>query len=218
MRDVVDGRNREGAPSSMGWKLSLIAVRSEEPGMTPPDWLAEEGYDLERAEHLILEEALYPSPGVAIARWNQHLLILSDDLTHGLLDVQPSNRERSRLLEAFAEQELFVASLHSVSEYYSYATYRNGSRTRYFIGYDGMHGVCQEGTPLDWETDYWTSSSSPSIDAEFDGEGAVMHFLSIPLGCRLDRTPQTFFEQPVLRYGKTSFLCNLAARLKSFWS
>lgn len=202
----------------MGWKLSLIAVRAGEPGVLPPEWLAEEGYDLERAEHLVLEEALYPSPGVALARWNDHLILLSDEIVESLLDLRPPGQQKNRLLDALVDRELFVASLHSGSDYYSYAVYRNGSRTRYFAGYGGLHGVCQEGTPFDWEAEYWAGAGGSPKDCQFDGEAAVMHLLSIPLGCRLDLAPQSFFEQPVLRYRKTSFLCNLAARLKTFWS
>lgn len=194
--------------ASVGWKLNLLARRTQ-PGDDFDGLARALGFEAPARETISFERALHPSPGVALAHWNDHLLLLSSPLVEPLLQSPSPNAATRGILEVLGPQPLLVATLHSVTNLYGYALFENGKLIRGRTGAadDGL--IWQQGSPFEWEH---------SEEDEFDGEQAVFTFLSSALGCSLDTASDQLYSLPLKRYhaaglvGKLKRLLGLGAK------
>lgn len=183
----------------MGWKLNLLARRAQ-PGDDFDGLARALGFEAPARETVSFERALHPSPGVALAHWNDHLLLLSSPLVEPLLSSPSPSASARATLEALGPQPLRVATLHSVTNLYGYALFENGKLIRGRTGAadDGL--IWQQGSPFEWE--------QPEED-EFDGEQAVFHFLTPALGWSLDTASDQLYSLQLKRYHAAGLVAKL---------
>jgi hypothetical protein len=176
----------------MGWKFSLIGIPVESP--PDPDRLAQQlGFPVSVKE-TTLDQSLYPAPRLAIGFWNQALLLSSEPLTEKLL-LDDKGDNRAEVLSHLPKADVYAAQVHSVSDFYAFALFRNGSIVRRRVGCADEGDMIVEGRPFEWETRHLE-------DGWFDGEGAVFYFMAPLLGAPFDQTPDEFFETPFREYTK----------------
>ena len=183
----------------VGWKLNLLARRSR-PGDNFDALARAFGFDPPAAERLPLERALHPSPGVALAHWNDHLLILSSSLANGLLASPLPDATGRKALAVLGPGRVLAATLHSVTNLYGYALYESGKLVRGKTGAADEGVIWEQGQAFDWEKS-WLE--------DFDGEQAVFSFLSECFGSPLDVGSEQLFALEVCRYATS-----LSGRLK----
>ncbi len=175
----------------MGWKLSVVARPSQ--SSDSPNGIAEQlGYSVNTSEAITLDRGLYPAPGVAVGCWNEHLILLSEDLAETLLSEPEPTAQVRHLVGLIGPSKLFVGMLHSVTDLYGYALFENGRLVRGRVGAADEGVIWQHGTPWDWEPK----------EEEFEGEQAVFTFLSEVFGSPLDMADDKLFKTEFQRYRK----------------
>ncbi|MBS2036841.1 hypothetical protein JST97_17755 [bacterium] len=178
----------------MGWKLNILA-RPQQPGDDLEAIARCLGFDGQPCEQILLERALHPAPGVALAFWNHHLIVLSSSLVEPLLhSPQPSASARATL-QLLGPHRVLVATLHSVTNLYGFALFQGGELIRGRVGAADEGLIWQHGPAFAWED---------SVEEEFDGEQAVFTFLSEVFGCSLEVAEDQLFKLEFKRY-QTSF-------------
>lgn len=174
----------------MGWKLSLLARKAQPDDDF--DRLAEAlGFTPPATETVTFDRGLYPSPGVALASWNDHLVVLSDELAGQLLNAPEQTNPGRRTLAALGPHRLLVAGLHSVTDFYGYALFEQGRLVRGRVGAADDGVIWEQGPPFAWE--------DPQDD-EFEGETAVFTFLTEVFGGLLDAADDELFALEFKRY------------------
>lgn len=182
----------------MGWKLSLIAAR--QPTLADSDALAVTLGFPDFREEQPLDRVLYPAPGLAIGHRNGVTLLSSESLTEAILADESCPRAKN-LYQAFPAEEYFVASLHSVVDYYAFCLLRGGKVVRRRVGCADEGTMQSDGEPLVWESEH-----EEEVDGwkHYDGEGAVFQFLEPLLGFRLDYADDEFYAHPFRVYQRRS--------------
>lgn len=188
----------------MGWKVSLVGART---GTTPDfDALARELGFPDFKEEKPLERALYPATGLGICRWQDILLLSCDTLQYGMMK-ENNQATLQAIVSALGPGDIYVAGLHSVTNYYAFCLISGGAVTRMAFGCADEGEMLSVGTPFDWE-------SKHQFDGEYDGEGAVFEFLQGLLGFPIDQAPDDFFQATFRVYGEPP----LSTKLKRFVS
>ena len=189
---------RQGLPRTrqtdrpMGWKFSLIGIPVESP--PDSDTLAQRlGYS-EFVKETPLERSLYPAPGLSFGFWNQVLLLCSEPLVERIL-MDDGGKERDKVLSLLPQGDVYVAQVHSVTDFYAFALFEEDRLIRRRVGCADEGDMIVEGQPFEWEATH-------QEDGWFDGEGAVFSFLAPLLGAPFDQAPDEFFETPFREYAK----------------
>jgi hypothetical protein len=188
----------------MGWKLSVVARRSR--AEDEPEGLARAlGFETAGAESVELGRALYPAPGLAIGRWNDHLILLSETLADVLLAGAELTREKRKLLTALGGSQTMAATLHSVTDLYGFALYEGERLVRGRVGAadDGVIWEC--GQPLEWEAAF--------SQEDYDGEQAVFRFLQEVFAAPIDQADDSLFALELRRFRSASVWVRLRRRL-----
>lgn len=176
----------------MGWKFSLVGIPVE--SAPDADGLAMDLGFPEFIRESTLERCLYPAPKLSIGCWKQALLLSSEPLVEQLL-LDDKGEKRRQLLTRLPKREVYAAQVHSVSDFYAFALFREGETVRLRVGCADEGDMVSVGEPFSWE-------ASHVEEGWFDGEGAVFSFLAPLLGASFDQTPDEFFETPFREYSK----------------
>lgn len=188
----------------MGWKMSLVGVKTT----TPPnfDTLAADLGFPDFKEEKPLDRALYPAKGLGICRWQDILLLSCDTLQYGMMK-ENHQATLQAIVSALGPGDIYVAGLHSVTNYYAFGLVSGGAVVRLAAGCADLGQMLNVGAPFDWE-------SKHQFEEEYDGEGAVFEFLQGLLGFSIDQAPDDFFQATFRVYGEPP----LSTKLKRFVS
>jgi hypothetical protein len=122
----------------MGWKASLITIRSPSVAKVDDGWLLEKlGYsEVQYAGEVGLEEVVNPGDNsVSIGEWNGNLIICDDHVLTGRADITATPGElleyEAILTAIFRGSEVLSVACHSVVNYHLYALALDGRRLRY---------------------------------------------------------------------------------------
>ena len=186
----------------MGWKLSLIGIKTEV--MPDFDALATDLGFPDFKEEKPLERALYPATGLGICRWHDILLLSCDSLQYGLMK-ENNQASLKAVVSALGPGDIYLAGLHSVTNYYAFGFISGGAVVRLAAGCADLGQMLNLGVPFDWE-------SKHQFEEEYDGEGAVFEFLQGLLGFPIDQAPDDFFQATFRVYRRPP----LSTKLKRF--
>jgi hypothetical protein len=168
----------------MGWKAACILVNERETGYlgTLPQ------HDAPAARNLIeqlglgpyrslgltdFDSGVYPERGrLVIGAYDGAAIVAERDLVYGTVTGQ-TGLILARLLELFPAAEVLVLELHSVVNYFAYASYRQGRLQRAFAG-SAEDGVMVEmGAVQPEERDYFARSVVRDGVRSFELDGAT---------------------------------------------
>lgn len=122
----------------MGWKLSMISIKSPSVAKVDDLWLLEKlGYtNVKFMGETTLEEVINPGDkSVSIAEWDGNLIICEDHVLTELADMTQTPEKlldyEAVLTAVFPGSEVLSVACHSVVNYHLYALALDGKRLRY---------------------------------------------------------------------------------------
>lgn len=168
----------------MGWKAACILVNERETGYlgTLPQHDSPAARDL--IERLGLgpyrsvgltdfDYGVYPERGrLVIGAYDGAAIVAERDLVHGTVTGE-TGLILARLLELFPAAELLVLELHSVVNYFGYASYRHGQLQRAYAGSADDGVLVEIGQVQPEERDYFARSVVRDGIRSFELEGAT---------------------------------------------
>jgi hypothetical protein len=168
----------------MGWKAACILVNEREPGYlgTLPPHDSPAAHDL--IERLGLgpyrslgltdfDSGVYPEPGrLVIGAYDGAAIVAERDLVVGTVTGE-TGTILARLLGLFPAAELLVLELHSVVNYFAYASYRQGRLQRAFAGSADDGVLVEMGQVQPEERDYFARSAVREGVRVFELDGAT---------------------------------------------
>ena len=168
----------------MGWKAACILVNERETGYlgTLPEHDSSAARDL--IERLGLgpyrslgltdfDSGVYPERGrLVIGAYDGAAIVAEQDLVFGTV-TGATGLILARLLELFPAAGLLVLELHSVVNYFAYASYRQGQLERAFAGSADDGVLVEMGEVQPEERDYFARSVVRDGARSFELDGAT---------------------------------------------
>jgi uncharacterized protein DUF6928 len=199
----------------MGWKLELVVARCEryqsaeevaKALKVPPEICSE----------LTFDRAIYPAKELSIALYQDCVLLTGVKMVEAIVFEEQTTDWDRRLMKVFPREEVLVASLHSVTNTYGYALYREGAKCRVHAGSTDTGLVLNYGDPWPAELKIfekgqrgpdgqWTfveeiDGVSEEIGIDRYGEEFVFELCAHFLGQRLDMADDSLFELPMKQF------------------
>lgn len=195
----------------MGWKISLALIK-DSPHKTVSEIAKALGFD-KAGNTLVFERAMHPAEQISLGIYQETAIIASSEMAEAVVQDGLAHGDWDRkLIQAFPNQEILVAGLHSVVNYAAYALFRNGKKIRSFActGDDGV--VFDEGDRWIPEACVFDRSTinrdgtrvikdgEDEIPIDCYGEELVFQLSQYFLGFRLDNGPDGFYDLPMTLY------------------
>jgi hypothetical protein len=168
----------------MGWKAACILVSERETGylgtlpqhdsLAARDLIARLGLGPYRSLGLTdFDHGIYPARGrLVIGAYDGAAIVAERDLVVGTVTGK-TGLILARLLERFPAAELLVLELHSVVNYFAYASYRQGQLLRAYAGSADDGVLVELGQVQPEERDYFARSVVRGGVRVFELDGAT---------------------------------------------
>lgn len=191
----------------MGWKICLTLVKDSP--YSSVSQLAKAIGVLTTPQTIELDRAFYPAEDLSIGIFQGTAIISYDKIAESVIDTDGTSAWEGRLRQAFPEQEMMVAILHSVVNLAGYALFRKGKRLRRFCcsADDGIfrdEGERWQAEAKVFDRSHFNSDGLLVIDdgdeempLDCYGEELVFDLSQQILGFRLDNGPDGFYQLPM---------------------
>ena len=158
----------------VGWKLAIALTKSQR-YKNPTEVAKALGLPSESTGRLTFDQAMYPAPKFSAGFHDDGLIMAGTKMAESIVCSEEFGEWDQKLAKAFPEEEVLVACLHSVVDFYGYALFQGGSKIRCHAGCadDGVmvdHGV------------RWPTESKLYEKAQTDENGELVFLETFPSG------------------------------------
>lgn len=126
--------------------MDLIVARSQR--YQSAEEVAEAlGVPTEPSGQSTFDQAIYPAKELSIALYRDCVLMAGQKMVEAVVFEAETTEWDQRLLKAFPQEEFMAACLHSVTNTYAYALYREGAKCRVHAGAADLGMMVNSGDP-----------------------------------------------------------------------